>query len=120
MKRAAIVLYLAALGFSLLLAVLAWLVLAVRIWSPGPSPSTLENLLFGLYFVGGGFATWMSLAYLYRRVMPLHCPNCGRATRAISLNPVTTSCKRCGRKHTFGFHLLGTGPSTNEQREGEK
>jgi hypothetical protein len=99
--------YLLALTITLFAGTLGLVVLATRVWHPGAASGQLERLAFGVYFCGVGLGGWAGLAYMFRRLMPLPCPVCGRAAKAASLNPVEVRCRSCGRTERLGLHVHG-------------
>ena len=105
--RALRVLYLAGLTITLFAGTLGLVVLATRFWHPGAASGQLERLAFGVYFCGVGLGGWAGLAYVFRQLVPLPCPACGRAAKAASLNPVEVRCRSCGRTERLAMHVHG-------------
>jgi len=60
-----------------------------------------------LIFVGMGLFIWMSLIWVYRRLVPLPCMKCGRGAKATSLNPITIRCGWCGYLEVVEMRILG-------------
>ena len=107
MRRAFRFLYFLGLGVTLLGGTLAFIVLATRLWHPGPEAARLEVWAFAIYFVGGALVGWAGLAYIFRTVVPLPCRSCGLAARAVSLNPIEIRCPHCGDVQRIPFHMHG-------------
>jgi len=108
MRRAFRFLYFLGLGVTLLGGTLGFIVLATRLWHPGPEAAQVEMWAFGVYFVGVALAGWAGLAYIFRTCVPLPCRKCGQAARAVSLNPIEIRCPSCGDVQKIPFHMRGT------------
>ncbi len=107
MRRVLRFLYFLGLGVTLVGGTLALVVLATRLWHPGPGAPQLEVWVFGIYFIGGALGGWAGLAYIFRRLVPFPCRRCGRAARAVSLNPVEIRCPSCGDVQRIALHVHG-------------
>ena len=55
MRRILRFLYFFGLGITLFGGTLALVVLATRVWHPGPGAAQLEVRIFGIYFIGGAW-----------------------------------------------------------------
>jgi hypothetical protein len=108
MRSALRFLYFLGLIITLIGGAFTLFILAPRLWHPDSEATMLENITFGIYMIGTPLGAWAGLGYLFRRIIPLPCRNCGKAAHAVSLNPLEIHCPHCGDVQRLAFRIQGT------------